>query len=81
MYYYLGEAYEANDEIDKALSAFLKATAVNNKFALAYKKAAILFMARGEKDDAIEYFEDYLEFDLPEEEQKQVNSLIERLKG
>ena len=81
VYYYLGEAYEANDEIDKALSAFLKATAVNNKFALAYKKAAILFMARGEKDDAIEYFEDYLEFDLPEEEQKQVNSLIERLKG
>jgi tetratricopeptide (TPR) repeat protein len=81
IYYYLGEAYEANDEINKALSNFLKATAVNNKFAMPYKKAAILFMARGENEDAIEYFEDYINFGLPEEEEKRIKDIIKKLKG
>jgi tetratricopeptide (TPR) repeat protein len=80
IYYYLGEAYQANDEIDKALSNFLKAIATNNKFPLAYKKAAILFMARGDREDAAEYFEDYLNFDIPQEEKESVNKLLEKLK-
>ena len=45
--------------MDKALSNFLKAIARNENFAPAYKKAAILFLARGDYEDAIEYFEDY----------------------
>jgi len=76
IYYYLGEAYQANDEVDKALSNFLKAIATNNKFPLAYKKAAILFMARGDYEDAAEYFEDYLNFDIPQEEKDNVNKLV-----
>ncbi len=37
-------------------------------------------MARGDYDDAIEYLEDYLNFDIPEEEKKNVNALIENIK-
>lgn len=80
IYFYLAEAYQANDEIDKAISNFLKAIATNNKFSIPYKKVAILFMARGDYDDAIEYLEDYLNFDIPEEEKKNVNVLIENIK-
>lgn len=80
IYYYLGEAYQANDEIDKAISNFLKAIATNNKFPLAYKKVAILFMVRGDREDAIEYFEDYLNFDIPQEEKDSVNRILEKIK-
>ena len=80
IYFYLAEAYQANDEIDKAISNFLKAIATNNKFSIPYKKVAILFMASGDYDDAIEYLEDYLNFDIPEEEKKNVNALIENIK-
>ena len=80
IYYYLGEAYQANDEIDKAISNFLKAIATNNKFAPAYRKVAILFMARGDREDAIEYFEDYLNFDIPQEEKDNINNILEKLK-
>ena len=81
IYYYLAEAYQANDEVDKALSNFLKAIATNNKFPLAYKKAAILFMARGDYEDAVEYLEDYLNLDIAEEEKQNVNNLIQNIKG
>lgn len=80
IYYYLGEAYEANDEIDKALSNFLKAIARNDAFAPAYKKAAILFLARGDYADAMEYFEDYTKLDIPEEEAGKIRELMERIK-
>lgn len=81
IYYYLAEAYQANDEIDKAISNFLKSIATNNKFTLAYKKVAILFMARGDYADAIEYLEDYLNFDIPQEEKEGVNKLIDSIKS
>lgn len=80
IYYYLGEAYEANDEIDKALSNYLKAIARNEAFSPAYKKAGILFLARGDYEDAIEYFEDYIDLDIPEEEKGKIRELIERIK-
>ena len=80
IYYYLAEAYQANDEIDKAISNFLKAIATNNKFSIPYKKVAILFMARGDYEDAVEYLEDYMNFDIPEEEKTKVNSLIASIK-
>lgn len=80
IYYYLAEAYQANDEIDKAISNFLKSIATNNKFPMPYKKVAILFMARGDYDDAIEYLEDYSNFDIPEEEKNNVTALIENIK-
>ena len=81
IYYYLAEAYQANDEIDKAISNFLKSIATNSKFTLAYKKVAILFMARGDYADAIEYLEDYLNFDIPQEEKDGVNKLIDSIKS
>lgn len=81
LYYALAQAYEANNEIVKAISNYLKAIAVNDKFILAYKKVAILFMARNDYEDALEYFEDYLEFDIPQEEKDSVNKLIERIKN
>lgn len=80
LYYALAQAYEANNEIDKAISNYLKALAVNDKFIPAYKKIGILFMARGDYADAIEYFENYTEFDIPQEEKDSVNKLIERIK-
>lgn len=81
IYYYLGEAYQANDETEKALSNFLKAIATNNRFALAYKKAAILYMARGDFDDTIEYFEDYMNMDIPKEEKDNIQKIVERIKN
>lgn len=80
IYYLLAEAYQANDEIDKAISNFLKAIATNNKFPMAYKKVAILFMARGDYEDAAEYLEDYLNFDIPKEEKDNVTKLLENIK-
>lgn len=80
IYYYLGEAYEANDEIDKAISNFLKAIARNEAFSPAYKKVAVLFLARGDYEDAIEYFEDYAKLDIAKEEAEKISELIERIK-
>ena len=81
LYYALAQAYEANNEIDKAISNYLKAIAVNDKFSLAYKKVGILFLARNDYEDAIEYFEDYIKFDVPQEEKDSVGKLIERVKA
>ena len=81
LYYCLAQAYEANNEIDKAISNYLKSIAVNDKFPLAYKKVAILFMARGDMEDAIEYFEDYIAFDIPDEEKDSITKLLERIKS
>lgn len=81
IYFYLAEAYQANDEIDKAISNFLKAIATNNKFPLPYKKVAILFMARGDYEDAVEYLEDYMNFDILPEEKENTQKLIDKIKS
>ncbi len=81
LFYSLAQAYEANNEIDKAISNYLKAIAVNDKFTLAYKKVAILFMARNDFEDALEYFEEYANFDIPDEEKESVGKLVERIKA
>lgn len=81
LFYSLAQAYEANNEIDKAISNYLKSIAVNDKFTLAYKKVGILFMARNDYEDAIEYFEEYANFDIPQEEKDSVNKLIEKIKA
>ncbi len=80
VYYYLAQAYEANNEVDKAISNYLKAIAVNYNFIPAYKKVGILFLAREDYEDAVEYFEDYLEMDIPQEEKSQIRELVERIK-
>ena len=79
IYYQTGLTYEANDNIDKAISNHLKAIAHNPEFHPSYKKLGILFMARGENEDAIEYFGDYLKFDLPEEEKETIKNIISRI--
>ena len=81
LYYYLAQAYEANNEIGKAISNYLKANAVNTKFPMPYKKLGILFLAREEYADAVEFFTDYIKLDIPEEERNSVNTLIERIKA
>ena len=81
LYYMLGEAYQADGQIDKAIGAYLKATMLNEKFALAYKKLGILFMGRNDKVSAVEYFEDYLELDIPNEEKEQIRQVLNRIKG
>jgi len=80
IYYNLAQAYEMNNEIDKAISNYLKTIAHDSGFRQAYKKVAILFLARGDFDDAIEYLEDYSEMELPQEEIDNVKTLIERIK-
>ena len=49
-------------------------------FSPAYKKAGILFLARGDYDDAIEYFEDYMKLDIPDEEVDKIKELVERIR-
>jgi len=80
LFYSLAQAYESNNEIDKAISNYLKAIAVNDKFTLAYKKVAILFMARNDFEDALEYFEEYTNFDIKEEEKDNIAKLIDKIK-
>ena len=80
IYFALAQAYEANDEIDKAISNYLKTIAHNDSFAPAYKKLGVLFFAREDYEDAIEYFEDYLNFDIPKEETEKIKGLIARIK-
>ena len=36
-------------------------------------------MARNDNESAIEYFQDYLNFDLPEDEKKTIKDLILRI--
>ncbi len=79
MYFNLGMAYEANDEADRAISSYLKCLTMNPKFSFAYKKLATLFMARGDKEDAKEYFTDYLTFDVAADEADDIKKIIERL--
>ena len=80
IFYNLGCAHEANDEPDKAISAHLKAITMNENFPYSYKKLGMLFMARQDRDDAIEYFENYLDFDVPQEEKDNITQILERLK-
>ena len=79
LYYQTAIAYEANDNIDKAISNHLKAIACNDNFHPSYKKLGILFMARNDNESAIEYLQDYLNFDLPEDEKKNIKDLINRI--
>ncbi len=79
LYYQTAIAYEANDNIDKAISNHLKAISANENFHPSYKKLGILFMARNDNESAVEYFQDYLNFDLPDEEKKNINDLISRI--
>ena len=39
----------------------------------------MLFMARGENEDAKEYFNEYLGFDIPLEEKEKIQKIIDRL--
>lgn len=80
LYFMLGEAYQADEQVDKAIGAYLKAIMLNEKFALAYKKLGILFMGRNDNVSAIEYFEDYLNLDIPQEEKNQVREVLNRIK-
>ena len=78
-FYRTGLAYEASNNIDKALSNYLKAIAVDQFMYQPYKKAAVMFLAQGDKESAKEYLEDYLKFDLPQEEKDNINSILENI--
>lgn len=80
LYYQTAIAYEANDNLDKAISNHLKALSCNENFHPSYKKLGILFMARNDIEGAIEYFEDYLKFDLPEDEKKNIEDTLNRIR-
>ena len=80
LYYQTAIAYEANDNVDKAISNHLKAISCNENFHPSYKKLGILFMARKDNESAIEYFNDYINFDLPSDEKKNIEDIINRLK-
>lgn len=80
IYYQTALSYEMQNNIDKAISNHLKAITVNDKFALSYKRLGILYLARNEKIDALEYFEDYLKFDLTNDEKTSIKNIIKNLK-
>jgi|GluameStandDraft_1065615.scaffolds.fasta_scaffold01743_15 tetratricopeptide (TPR) repeat protein len=79
LYFMLGEAYQADEQIDKAIGAYLKAITVNENFPFAYKKLGMLFMARWDKESAKEYFEDYLNLDIAEDEKESIRKILERI--
>ena len=79
MYYQTAITYEAADNIDKAISNHLKALSCNENFEPSYKKLGILFMARKDMQSAVEYFQDYLKFELPDDERKNIQNLILRI--
>jgi len=81
IYYMLGEAYQADEQIDKAIGAYLKATMLNEKFPLPYKKLGTLFLGRGDSLSAKEYFEDYLALDIPQDEKESVSKVLDRIKN
>ena len=39
----------------------------------------MLFMARGDMADAKEHYEEYLQFDIPQEEKDKINKILERI--
>jgi len=80
IYCMLAEAYQADNQIDKAIGAYLKATMLSEKFPLPYKKLGILFMGRNDYTSAIEYFEDYLKLDIPQEEKEQTENILKRIR-
>ena len=57
----------------------MKAISCNENFHPSYKKLGILFLARNDKESAIEYFQDYLNFDLPSDEKKNIEDIISRI--
>ena len=79
LYYQTAITYEANDNTDKAISNHLKAISCNENFHPSYKKLGILFLARNDKESAIEYFQDYLNFDLPSDEKRNIEDIISRI--
>lgn len=78
-FYRTGLAYEANDDIDKALSNYLKAIAADRFMSQPYKKVAVMFLAQGDKESAREYLQDYLKFDLLPEEKESIKEIIGNL--
>lgn len=81
IYYMMGEAYQADNQIDRAIGAYLKSIMLNEKFPLPYKKLGMLFLGRNDKTSSIEYFEDYLKLDIAVEEKKQVREILGRIKN
>ena len=70
-----------DEQIDRAIGSYLKALMLNEKFAPAYKKLGTLFLGRNDKESAIEYFEDYIKLDIPQEEKEQTKKILSRIKG
>lgn len=79
VYYMLAEAYQADEQIDRAIGAYLKCLMLNEKFPLAYKKLGILFLSRGDSVSSVEYFKDYLKLDIPEDEKVKVREILNRI--
>ena len=74
------ENYDAYYDLGKVHYELGNYDCHDSGFKQAYKKVAILFLARGDYDDAVEYLEEYLDMELPEEEVNNVRILIERIK-
>ena len=81
IFYQTALAYEADNQISKAISNHLKAIVYNEKFSLPYKKLGTLFMAQGDYKSAVDYFKDYMDCDIPEQEKQQVQNISNRIEN
>ena len=81
IFYQTALSYEMQNNIDKAISNHLKAITVNEKFPLSYKKLGMLYMARNDFESAKEYFEDYMQFDITDEEKNIISKVLVNLKN
>ena len=78
IHYAAAQAYSANDDIDKAIFHLFSVISINQAYYPAYKKLGIMLLAKGEKEEAKEYFEKYIKFDLPKEEIEEIKKIINR---
>ena len=77
IHYNIAIAYAAANEVDKAIFHLFNVISINQAYYPAYKKLGVMLLSKGEKEEAKEYFEKYIKFDLPQEEIEEIKKIIE----
>ena len=77
IHYNIAMAYAAGNNIDKAIFHLFNVISINEAYYPAYKKLGVMLLAKGEREEAKEYLEKYIKFDLPEDEINEIKKILE----
>ena len=77
IHFNMAMAYAADNNVDKAIFHLFNVISINQAYYPAYKKLGVMLLAKGEKEEAIEYLEKYIKFDLPQDEIDEIKKIIE----